>query len=146
MTALTDLKLYYFLDQGRQNDSFAGFSCFFIYMKIICQTPNKNFDCKIQTTFKENSNFLNVFSINKHCLQYIFYGIIHGRFPPEIFLSPNSDMTPQHIFFKKLPPKPILTSYKLWKSIYLRNDLPLGKLKQFWEVLLIKIKIKCRTG
>ena len=29
MTALTDLKLYYFLDQGRQNDSFAGFSCFF---------------------------------------------------------------------------------------------------------------------
>ena len=44
----------------------------------------------------------------------------------------------------------MLTSYKLWKNICLRNDLPLGKLKYFWggggHILLTKIKIKCTAG
>ena len=30
---------------------------------------------------------------------------------------------------KTVPPNPMLTSYKLWKSIRLTNDLPLAKLK-----------------
>ena len=43
----------------------------------------------------------------------------------------------------------MLTSYKLWKSIRLRNDLPLAKLKQLCgggNILYLKIKIKCPAG
>ena len=64
MTALTDLKLYYFLDQARQNGSFPGFSYFCIYEDPL-QDPNKNSDCKIQIIVKKNSNLRDVFSINK---------------------------------------------------------------------------------
>ena len=43
----------------------------------------------------------------------------------------------------------MLTSYELWKSICLRNDLPLPwESSNFWgcNILIIKIKIKCPAG
>ena len=50
--------------------------------------------------------------------------------PPLNFFVPHSGMSLQHHFKKKtVPPNPMLTLYKLLKSICLRNDLPLGKLK-----------------
>ena len=36
-------------------------------MKIICKTPSKNLDCKIQITVKKNSDLVNFFSNNRHC-------------------------------------------------------------------------------
>ena len=42
-------------------------------------------------------------------------------------------------------PNPMLTSYKLWKSIRLRNDLPHAKLGGD-NILFINIKNKCCAG
>ena len=55
---------------------FCGFFIILAYIKIICQTASKNSDCKIQIIVKKNPNLINVFTINRHCLQYItqFFG------------------------------------------------------------------------
>ena len=52
--------------------------------------------------------------------------------PALIFLCPIQICPPPPlniILRKNIPSNPMLTSYKLWKRICLRNDLPLGKLK-----------------
>ena len=61
-----------FLDQIRQNDMCYKFFIFFcIYEDHLVDAKLKL--CKIKITAKKTSNlryFMNVFSINKHCLQY----------------------------------------------------------------------------
>ena len=54
--------------RSNQNDIFCRFFIFFAYMKIICQTPSKNSDCKTQITVKE-IGYRQI--VNRLCLQYI---------------------------------------------------------------------------
>ena len=66
--------------------------------------------------------------------------------PLKFFLSPIQTCPSNIILRKKtVPPNPMLTLYKLLKSICLRNDIPLGKLNfdnfflklQYYLMLLI---------
>ena len=66
-----------------------------------------------------------------------YHGIIHSRFLPWIFFVPPFKHVPPTSFEEEtVSPNPILTSYKLWKSICLRIDLLLAKLKQFWGLVI----------
>ena len=49
---------------------FAGFSFFCIYEDHVLDHKYGKTDCKIQITVKKNSSIVNIFSINRHSLQY----------------------------------------------------------------------------
>ena len=98
--------------------------------KIICRQDNKwswailaSLPIK-KTTFKDQS-FKNP---NMHLpgLKYMTSSMVDS--PPWNFFVPPFRHVPTTSFSENAP-NPMLTSYKLWKSICLRNDLLLGKLK-----------------
>ena len=49
---------------------FASLSYFHIYEGHLLDHKYRKTDCKIQITVKKNSNIVNIFSINRHSLQY----------------------------------------------------------------------------
>ena len=51
---------------------FCKFFIFFVYMKIICQNPSKNFHCKTQITVKKNSNLSSLTDIVSNINYQIF--------------------------------------------------------------------------
>ena len=83
LTALSELMLYCFifivLLIKLDRICFADSSFFFTYIKIICQNPSKNPDCKIQITARKNFNlryFISIFSLIDKCLEYRLPNIV----------------------------------------------------------------------
>ena len=72
--------------------------------------------------YQHTKNHFISFVHSSDTVNFRVHGIIHGRFAP----SPGIFFVPATLSEEKTdPPNPMLTSHNLWKSIRLRNDLPL---------------------